>query len=98
MQRSVSAEETALTFDTHVRGRLRGLSARSMHDATCLYTSTADGRFVIDRHPTLANVTVVSACSGHGFKHAAAVGEAVADGLLGRVPRVDLSMFATLSR
>ncbi|MCE9657565.1 MAG: N-methyl-L-tryptophan oxidase [Burkholderiales bacterium] len=97
VQRAVSAQETARTFDTHVRGRLRSLSARSVHDATCLYTSTADGRFVIDRHPTLANVTVVSACSGHGFKHSAAVGEAVADGLLGKTPRVDLSMFATLA-
>ncbi len=74
------------------------MSARSVHDTTCLYTSTADGRFVIDRHPQLAAVTVVSACSGHGFKHSAAVGEAVADGLLGRVPRVDLSSFATLGR
>ena len=28
--------------------------------------------------PATAAVTLVSACSGHGFKHAAAVGEAVA--------------------
>ena len=98
VQRAVTAEETALTFETHVRGRLRGVLARSVHDATCLYTSTADGRFVIDRHPELANVTVVSACSGHGFKHSAAVGEAVAEGLLGRPPRVDLSTFATVGR
>ncbi len=98
VERTVAVEETALTFETHVRGRLRALSSRSTHDATCLYTSTVDGRFVIDRHPELANVTVVSACSGHGFKHSAAVGEAVADGLLGRAPRVDLSMFATLGR
>ena len=95
--RVVTKEETALTYDTHVRGRLRGVSSRSVHDATCLYTSTADGRFVIDRHPELACVTVVSACSGHGFKHSAAIGEAVADGVLGRVPRVDLAPFATLS-
>ncbi len=98
IERTVSAAETALTYEAHIRGRLRGVSARSVHDTTCLYTSTADGRFVIDRHPQLAAVTVVSACSGHGFKHSAAVGEAVADGLLGRVPRVDLSSFATLGR
>jgi len=39
-------------------------------------------------------VTVVSACSGHGFKHSAALGEAVADTLLGRAPQVDLAPFS----
>ena len=96
VDRVVTEEETALTWERHVRGRLRGVSSRSVHDATCLYTSTADGRFVIDRHPEHDNVTVVSACSGHGFKHSAAIGEALADGLLGRAPRVDLAPFATL--
>lgn len=97
VDRVVTKEETALTWNTHIRGRLRGVGPRCVHDATCLYTSTADGRFVIDRHPEMASVTVVSACSGHGFKHSAAIGEAVADALLGRVPRVDLSPFATLA-
>lgn len=46
---------------------------------TCLYTNTPDSHFVIDRHPAHANVIVVSACSGHGFKFAPAVGELAAD-------------------
>jgi glycine/D-amino acid oxidase-like deaminating enzyme len=79
MAREVSVEETARTFATHVRHRLSGLQPESVHDATCLYTSTADGRFVIGRDPALPRLTIVSACSGHGFKHSAAVGEAVAD-------------------
>jgi sarcosine oxidase len=98
VDRVVTKEETALTYERHIRGRLRGVSSRSVHDATCLYTSVAGARFVIDRHPEHDNVTVVSACSGHGFKHSAAIGEAVADGLLGRAPRIDLSPFATLAR
>jgi sarcosine oxidase len=98
VDRAVSAEETALTYEAHIRGRLLGVSSCSVRDATCLYTSTADGRFVIDRHPQLASVTVASACSGHGFKHSAAIGEAIADGVLGRTPRIDLSPFATLAR
>ena len=96
VEREVSAAETARMFEHHIRGRLRGLTPRSVHDATCLYTSTADGRFVIARHPDHAGVTMVSACSGHGFKHSAAVGEAVADGLLAKPPRVDLGPFAVL--
>ena len=96
VERHVSLEETAQMFDRHVRGRLRALRPQSVHDMTCLYTSTTDGRFVIDHHPELAHVTIVSACSGHGFKHSAALGEAVADDLLGRAPRVDISSVKTV--
>ena len=43
---------------------------------TCLYTSTADTRFVLERH---GPVVVCSACSGHGFKFAPAVGRHIAE-------------------
>lgn len=46
---------------------------------SCLYTTTRDGHFVLDRHPRHANVVLASPCSGHGFKHAFAAGEALAD-------------------
>lgn len=42
---------------------------------TCLYTSTADERFVLERH---GRIVVGSACSGHGFKFAPAVGRTLA--------------------
>ena len=40
------------------------------------------------------NVTVVSACSGHGFKHSAGLGVALAQRLLGQAGEVDLGVFA----
>jgi sarcosine oxidase len=40
-----------------------------------LYTNTLDERFIIERH---GRVVVGSACSGHGFKFAPAVGEQLA--------------------
>ena len=43
---------------------------------TCLYTSTDDERFILERH---GRVVVGSACSGHGFKFAPVVGERLAD-------------------
>jgi sarcosine oxidase len=43
---------------------------------TCLYTSIEDDRFVIERH---GPVVACSACSGHGFKFAPAVGQRVAE-------------------
>jgi sarcosine oxidase len=60
--------------------------------ATCLYTNTADGHFLIAPHARHEDVLVVSACSGHGFKFASAIGEAVADLMMG-VPRPDLDPF-----
>ena len=61
--------------------------------ATCLYTNTPDGHFVIDAHPGLPEVIVASACSGHGFKFAPAIGDALADLALGSEPAVDLAPF-----
>jgi sarcosine oxidase len=43
---------------------------------TCLYTTTADERFVLERR---GRVVVGSACSGHGFKFAPAVGRRLAE-------------------
>ncbi len=49
-----------------------------LRGTSCLYTCTPNFRFVIDRHPKLEKVWVVSPCSGHGFKHSATIGEALA--------------------
>jgi sarcosine oxidase len=43
---------------------------------TCLYTTTPDERFVLERR---GRVVIGSACSGHGFKFAPAVGKRLAD-------------------
>jgi sarcosine oxidase len=42
---------------------------------TCLYTNTPDERFIIERHGRLI---IGSACSGHGFKFAPAIGDRLA--------------------
>jgi len=49
---------------------------RPVATQTCLYTSTADERFVLQRRGRLV---IGSACSGHGFKFAPAVGRRLAD-------------------
>ncbi len=60
----------------------------------CLYTNTPDGHFLIDRHPDHPQVLVVSACSGHGFKFAPVIGEAVATLATTGRSAFDLSLFA----
>jgi sarcosine oxidase len=42
----------------------------------CMYTNSPDRHFIIDRE---GPVTYASACSGHGFKFASAIGEILAD-------------------
>jgi sarcosine oxidase len=64
---------------------------------TCLYTDTPDTHFVIDSHPAHANVLIVSACSGHGFKFASAIGEASADLVTDQPTAVSLAPF-TIAR
>lgn len=76
--REVAPEEIAAMFERHIRGRLRDVTARCVKASTCLYTNAPAANFLIDRLPDTPDVIVVSACSGHGFKHSAAIGEAVA--------------------
>ncbi|MDA1093044.1 MAG: FAD-dependent oxidoreductase [Acidobacteria bacterium] len=44
----------------------------------CQYANSGTGDFLIDQHPDHANVWLVGAGSGHGFKHGPAVGNYVA--------------------
>ncbi len=59
----------------------------------CKYTVTPDYHFVIDRAPQSDRVWFVSACSGHGFKHSAAIGEAMAEVTTEGRTQFDLSAF-----
>ena len=58
-----------------VRQRYPAADPRPTRAETCLYTNIEDDRFVIERHGTVIDC---SACSGHGFKFAPAVGARVA--------------------
>ena len=87
--RQVPEDSAGNLYRDHVAGRIRGVEAIAERSATCAYTVTPDYGFIIDRHPDMARVTIVSACSGHGFKHSAAIGEAVAlMAMSGETPKV----------
>jgi sarcosine oxidase len=94
VNRTVADGEAESMFRQHVAGRLRDLAGRATRSAVCLYTVTPDAGFVVDALPGQDRVLVVSACSGHGFKHSAAMGEAVAQRLLGEEGSIDLTPFA----
>ena len=60
----------------YVTERVPGVDPRPSTELTCLYTSTPDSAFVLERR---GRVVVGSACSGHGFKFTPLIGERLAD-------------------
>jgi sarcosine oxidase len=99
-------ETTWLTVDRNVSGTeanevielcgryLPGVHGEVVRASVCIYTNTPDLHFVIDVHPQNENVLIVSACSGHGFKFASAIGEAASQWALNAERRLDISPFS----
>ena len=75
-------------------GRFPQIAGRLLKARACMYTVTPDRHFVIDALDGAPGVLIASACSGHGFKHSAGVGDAIADRLLGRAGGIDLAPFS----
>lgn len=93
VERSVDPRESAAMYEAHIAGRLSGARPGPARAAACLYTVTPDSGFVIDRHPEEERILLVSPCSGHGFKHSAGIGEAVAQLVTEGRSAVDLGPF-----
>jgi monomeric sarcosine oxidase len=83
-----------LVPDESVR-RVRSFLARRFPDLAaaplletrvCQYENTSSGDFLIDRHPEMPNVWLLGGGSGHGFKHGPAVGEYLAELIMGDGP------------
>jgi sarcosine oxidase len=91
---AVEDAEKDWMYRTHVAPRLNGIDQPYVDAKTCLYTEAPYYQFIVDRHPTIKEVTVVSPCSGHGFKHSAALGEAIAEKIAGERARSKLRAFS----
>jgi sarcosine oxidase len=65
-------------LDAYVADLVPGLGER-VTAVSCRYTMTPDEDFVVDLAPGAPQVVLAAACSGHGFKFAPALGEAIAD-------------------
>lgn len=61
---------------------------------TCMYAMTPDEDFIIDRHPAHANILLAAGFSGHGFKFASAVGEALSELATNTPTTIDLQAFS----
>jgi sarcosine oxidase len=92
--RLVSETEKQSTYAEYIQGRLPGVSDQCETAVTCLYTTTPDSNFVIDFHPDTDRIVIASPCSGHGFKHSAAIGEVLAELAVDGVSKIDISSFS----
>lgn len=80
-----------------LREHLPDAAGECTRQAVCMYTLTPDQHFVIDRHPQWSNVAFAAGLSGHGFKFAPVLGEALVD--LAQNGRSDLPIeFLSLAR
>jgi sarcosine oxidase len=88
------AREAARLHEQYLAPHFPWVDPTPLRSVSCLYTNTRGSRFMIGAHPDRPHVTVVAACSGHGYKHSPAIGEAVAQLLCDGVSTLDLTPFA----
>ena len=73
-----------------VRAHLPGLRGPPTYHGFCYYTMSPYAHFVVDRHPDHPAVGFAAGLSGHGFKFASVLGEALADLALDGVTRLPI--------
>lgn len=92
---------TVLAAREYLRHRFPTLrDAPLVESRVCQYENTPDLGLIIDRHPQAANVWLIGGGSGHGYKHAPAVGEYVASRIVSSTspsPEFSLARFTTNS-
>lgn len=94
VDRAVTRSEEKAMYQNYIMGRIFGLSDVCSRAVSCLYTMTPDANFVIDFHPDNNRIIIASACSGHGFKHSAAIGEVLSDLVIDGKSKIDISSFS----
>jgi sarcosine oxidase len=90
--RTVSSAEIEKMFREKVKPYFPDALFNCVRSSVCFYTITPDSGFVIDWLGS-ERVLMCSPCSGHGFKHSAAVGEIVSELVRQGSSKTDLRMF-----
>ncbi|MBB6731663.1 N-methyl-L-tryptophan oxidase [Cohnella zeiphila] len=73
---------------------LPAAAGRLRKGLACKYELSPDGHFIVDAHADYSNVLMAGGFSGHGFKFASAVGEALSDWLTAGKRPADVVPFA----
>lgn len=78
MDRGVTVAERA-DFAAVVARHLPDAAGPVLSMNACLYTNSPDGDFIVGLHPRAERIAIAAGFSGHGFKFASVMGEALAD-------------------
>lgn len=92
VRRAVSASEVAGIREL-LQKYLPDANGELRASTVCIYTNTPDEDFILDEHPAHPAVFIASPCSGHGFKFSIAIGELIADHIMGEPARFELAPF-----
>jgi sarcosine oxidase len=65
--------------ESFLREHLPGVTHSCQKHVVCMYTMTPDEHFVVDHHPQYQQVVFAAGLSGHGFKFAGVLGEALTE-------------------
>jgi sarcosine oxidase len=92
-ERQPPADAERLELWQTIQSLLPGVRSTGL-GISCVYTMSWDESFLIGRSREVEGVVYASACSGHGFKFAPAIGEALAQLAIDGDTAVDISKFA----
>lgn len=73
-----AVQEARRDMEAFLKRRTPGLSPSITKQQSCLYAMSSDGHFIIDHHPDDPRTIMAAGFSGHGFKFAPVIGEALA--------------------
>ncbi|QLE79776.1 N-methyl-L-tryptophan oxidase [Francisella sp. Scap27] len=90
----IDEKDISNIYKNHISPNIKGIKGVCDKAKTCIYIITPDYNFIIDDLSHYGNVTIISACSGHGFKHSFSIGEAMADKVCGRKMKIQLDNFS----
>ena len=86
----MASPEALSDVRAYLARRFPALADAALNEArVCQYENSSNGDLLIDRHPTAANVWLVGAGSGHGFKHGPEVGRYASELLTGKLTNVE---------
>lgn len=79
----ISDDAIQQAYERFIQPYFAGINPHCVKAVPCHYTVAPHYQFQFTQHPESKNITIVNACSGHGFKHCAAIGEKLAAQALG---------------
>lgn len=89
IDRTVTRERDWQQLSGLVAQAFPGLHPEPVEAKMCMVTDSLDGQFLLGRLDPGSRIIVASGDTGHGFKHAPAIGELAAQVALGESPFVD---------